>query len=96
MTKTQAGAALRKRWLKVLFDAGNEGWCEICGGTFGVSQAHRVKRRKMPSFKKDREAWEAEMMVAAYLCQADHERLEQGPPEEMYRVITGIHDNRGK
>jgi len=72
----------------------NEGYCEICKGTFGVAQAHRMKRRKMPSYKHEREAWEEEMLIAAYLCTSCHQELEHGDSQVMYDTITEIHYGR--
>ena len=91
MNKTQLWAKIRKEVLRDLaVNHGNCGHCEICGRDFGIGLAHRMKRRKLPSFKKERKAHEAELRCCAYLCVRCHYKLEKGDPQEMYDKITDI------
>jgi hypothetical protein len=60
--------------------------CEICGGTFALSFAHRLKRR----FITD----DAELRMVALLDQECHNRLEYGDKQVMYDTITKIIENR--
>jgi len=60
--------------------------CEICGSTYGLSFAHRVKRR----FITD----DVEMFKVALICVKDHEAIERLPHDEMFYRINEIIENR--
>lgn len=60
--------------------------CEVCGGTFALSFAHRYKRR----FIHD----EKELATVALLCQKHHEELEHSGHEKMFEGITRIIEKR--
>ena len=68
--------------LKVEFERMGLTTCEVCGGTFGLSFAHRYKRR----FIHDEE----ELATVALLCQRHHEELEHSGHEKMLEGITAI------
>ncbi len=75
-----------RRKLKIQFEAMNVTRCEICGGTFALSFAHRYKRRFILT--------DDELMTVALLCQQCHERIEHSGHENMYRRITEIIEQR--
>ncbi len=78
--------------LKTDFESRGITSCEICGRTSYLSFAHRLKRRKITD--------STELRVVALLCMDSpdgtgcHNRLEFGPPDVMYEVITSIWLNR--
>jgi hypothetical protein len=61
-------------------------FCEMCGSTFGLTMAHRLKRR----FITDK----AELRKIALLCLECHDRIERLPHSEMFNVVTTIIENR--
>jgi len=95
--KSQLWIKVREQLLQHLaVSLDNWGFCETkgCNDTFGIGFAHRMKRRKFPSFKKQPEAHEEELKQAAYLCVKCHLKLEHGDPDEMYDTITAIIEAR--
>lgn len=73
--------------LKERFERAGQLVCEICGGTFGLSFAHRSKRRFITT--------KEELEVAALLCQLCHTDLdEKAGHEEMYKVVTELRDKK--
>jgi hypothetical protein len=83
--KSQAWDRARAK-LKVLFERADVTTCEICGGTFGLSFAHRLKRRFITTPE--------ELLTVALLCQTHHNELEVLPHSEMYERITAIINSR--
>lgn len=72
--------------LKAEFEAMGVTRCEICGGTFALSFAHRKKRRMISD--------EQELRYVVLLCQKHHEALEHSGHENMYEAITKIWEDR--
>lgn len=72
--------------LKKQFFNNNITFCEICGSSFGLSLAHRVKRR----FITDDE----EMFKVALICIKDHDAIERLPPNEMFHIVNEIIEKR--
>jgi len=107
-TKAQAERRWRGEMLAELQHLGNHGWCEnvfenglMCLSAFGLGFAHRVKKRKFPSFKKDKAAYEREYKIAARLCADCHDVIEYADHEEdatraaqMYDTVTHMHEDR--
>lgn len=60
--------------------------CEKCGSDFGLSFAHRAKRR----FIKD----EQELSTVALLCIPCHQVIEAKTHEQMFSEITQIIEQR--
>lgn len=79
-------------------NCGESAWCEKCrrkyGEVYGLGWAHRVKRRKLPHWKRDFEGHVDELFIAAYLCTGCHSELEHGPPDIMYDAITELSNAR--
>lgn len=94
VSKSKVWADVRTQLLREMHERGQAEVCEICSGTFGLGFAHRVKRRKMPSYAKDPDAHRLELRMAAYLCSECHLKLEHGDPGLMFHKITTIVDNR--
>ncbi len=83
-------------WIKTNILSRLDEVCEMegCSGTLGLSTAHRMKRRKMPSINREPEARKEEMRKVAYLCGDCHLRLEQGDPQVMFDVVTEVIERR--
>ena len=75
--------ALRPK-LKAKFAAMNVTSCEVCGSTFALSFAHRVKRRFIHT--------DAELATVALLCAEHHHAIEYGG--NMYTRINEIIESR--
>ena len=74
--------------LKKEFEARSITSCEMCGSQFGLSMAHRYKRRFINTLR--------ELYIAALLCQPCHQKAdEQMTHQEMYDFITNIVEQRG-
>lgn len=73
--------AIRKT-IKAEFERDGITSCEVCGSTFALSFAHRLKRR----FITD----DSELRRVALLCQKHHDELEYSGHENMYQRITEI------
>ena len=72
--------------LKQTFERQGITRCEVCGSTFALSFAHRLKRRFITT--------EDELHTVALLCQKHHEELEHSGHERMYDAITAIIEAR--
>jgi hypothetical protein len=72
--------------IKRQFEIWNIKSCEVCGGTFALSFAHRYKRR----FITD----DSELRVVVLLCQVHHAELEVLPHEEMFQRISELIEQR--
>ena len=81
-----------RKILKYEFEQAGITSCELCGSTFALSFAHRVKRRFITT--------EDEMRVCALLCQECHNWTEYGTKDEpgtherMKRIIDEIIERR--
>jgi 4-hydroxy-3-methylbut-2-en-1-yl diphosphate synthase IspG/GcpE len=80
-------AKLKKKFLAMGVTA-----CQMCGRTDYLSFAHRLKRRFITT--------QEELEVVALLCMDNpngkgcHNKLEHGPKEVMYEVITKLYEQR--
>lgn len=72
--------------LKLQFSEWGIQSCEVCGGTFALSFAHRLKRRLITD--------DAEMRMVALLCHKHHEELEFSGHDNMFQKITDIIEKR--
>jgi hypothetical protein len=72
--------------LKKRFEKQGITFCESCGSSFGLTFAHRLKRRFITTPE--------ELYLVALLCLPCHQAVEVLPHEEMYRVITELIENR--
>jgi putative intracellular protease/amidase len=81
-----------KKWpqvrakLKRQFEAMGITCCEICGSSFALSFAHRLKRRFITTMD--------ELATAALLCQQHHTQIEHSGHERMFETITQIISSR--
>lgn len=72
--------------LKIEFEGKGITFCEMCKSRFGLSFAHRLKRRYIQS--------DEELKVVALLCLRCHEQIEHTNPETMYLTVTAIIEKR--
>jgi hypothetical protein len=72
-----------RRKLKVQFERAGQTRCQLCGSGMFLGFAHRLKRRYITT--------DDELSIAALLCVQCHEKLEYGPKDEMYEVVTRLH-----
>lgn len=73
-----------RRKLKRIFENSDRTFCESCGSTFGLTFAHRLKRRFITT--------DAELLYVACLCLDCHNAVETLPHEQMYDRITAIRE----
>lgn len=91
LSKTKEWDRVRKQ-LKIEFERRDIVRCERCSGSFGLSFAHRLKRRFITT--------DEELRTVALLCQQCHywaeygDRDNPGTHERMYEIITEIIDGR--
>lgn len=77
-----------RRWpqirakLKKQFEAAGITSCEICGSSFALSFAHRLKRRFITTME--------ELSTVALLCQMHHTEIEHSGHQPMYEAITNL------
>lgn len=83
--KSREWDKVRARVKKEFFEAGRT-FCELCGSTFDLTFAHRLKRR----FINDPQ----ELATVALLCLTCHQQIEILPHDEMYRIVTNIVEKR--
>ena len=87
LKRTVQGWSQTRRKLKLRFNALNIRACEVCGSSYNLSFAHRVKRRFITTQEELENG-------CALLCQTDHDRLEFGDKNVMYAEITKIIEKR--
>ena len=75
-----------RRQLKKEFEQKGITFCEVCGSNFGLSFAHRQKRRFITE--------DTELKTVALLCIPCHQSIEQLPHSEMFKQITEIIEQR--
>lgn len=75
-----------RRQLKVEFENKGVTRCEMCSSDFGLSFAHRLKRRHIQNAE--------ELKTVALLCIRCHELVENTNPETMYLTVTAIIEKR--
>lgn len=99
MSKQRIWEQIRAKLKKRFFAAGITE-CELkWGGCFitnFLTFAHRMKRRKMPSWKKEPEAHKAELEVVILACQKCHEQLDRLPADEMLDITNEVINARKK
>lgn len=77
-----------RRDLKREFSAAGITRCESCGSSFGLTFAHRLKRRFITTPE--------ELRCAALLCHTCHEGVENTKHEQMFRMVTKIIERAGR